>query len=142
MPTRIRRSFTRLVSVFAVLGAAALAWAADKPAAPAATPTGAPAAAPAAGDPAAGRKVFLARSCATCHKPDGAGGIKLTGNPTPNWRDAKFMATQTDSILRDCITNGRAKSGMPAWVRSGQVKAEQVPDLIAYIRTFSAAKKK
>lgn len=122
-----------MVSIVAVMGAAALAWAADQPPAAGTVP---------AGDPAVGKKLFLAKTCTTCHKADGSGGIKLTGNPTPNWRDAKFMATQTDSILRDCITNGRAKSGMPAWVRSGQVKAEQVADLIAYIRTFSAPKKK
>jgi mono/diheme cytochrome c family protein len=144
MPTRFR-SYTRVSLLAATLGGAVLLWSASSRGGTAAGGQGA-AAAPAAasaGDAAAGRKIFLARSCATCHKADGSGGIKLTGNATPNWRDAKFMSTpaQSDSVLRDCITNGRPKSGMPAWVRTGQVKPEQVPDLIAYIRTFSARKK-
>lgn len=141
MPTRFR-SYTRVSLLAATLGGAVLLWSASSPGAAAGGQGAAPVAA-SAGDAAAGRKIFLARSCATCHKADGSGGIKLTGNATPNWRDAKFMSTpaQSDSVLRDCITNGRPKSGMPAWVRTGQVKAEQVPDLIAYIRTFSAKKK-
>ena len=71
--------------------------------------------------------------CAVCHKPDGSGGVKLTGNPTPDWRNAKLMAApaHSDSALRDCITNGKPKSGMVAWMKTGQLKPAQVADLIA-----------
>ena len=51
--------------------------------------------------------------CVACHKADGSGGVKLTGNPTPNWRDPKRWADpkRNDDYLRDCITNGKIKSG-------------------------------
>src|SRR6266850_2653383 len=82
---------------------------------------------PAKGDPAIGKKIFASKNCATCHKADGSGGIKLTGNPTPNWRDAKRMADAKydDAYLRDCITNGKIKSGMVAWSKQG-VKPTQI----------------
>lgn len=89
-------------------------------------------------DAADGKKIYTAK-CVICHKPDGSGGFKLTGNPTPDWRNSKIMSTpaHSDSALRDCITNGKPKSGMVAWVKSGQLKPVQAEDLIAYIRTFS-----
>jgi len=89
------------------------------------------------GDAAAGKKIFTSK-CVQCHKADGSGGIKLTGNPTPNWRDAKRMADPQygDEYLRDCITNGKVKSGMIAWSKAG-VKPLEIEHLIAYIRTFA-----
>jgi mono/diheme cytochrome c family protein len=101
--------------------------------------------APYVGQAAAGKKLFIAKGCVACHKVDGSGGIKLTGNPTPNWRDPKRMADSTfdDAYLRDCIVNGKPKSGMVPWKK--QLKPEQIEDLIALIRSFSretAAKKK
>jgi len=81
--------------------------------------------------------------CVPCHKADGSGGVKLTGNPTPDWRDAKRMADPkyNDAYLRDCITNGKMKSGMVAWSKQG-VKPQDIENLIAYIHTFANAKKK
>src|SRR5690348_14421478 len=69
---------------------------------------------PAKGDAAAGKKIFSVK-CIACHKADGTGGIKLTGNPTPNWKDPKVWndpKRATDDYFRDCITNGKAPSGM------------------------------
>jgi mono/diheme cytochrome c family protein len=63
--------------------------------------------------------------------------VKLTGNPTPSWKDKKRMATVTDDQLRDCIVNGKPKSGMVAWGKTGQVKPAEVENLIAYIRTLA-----
>ena len=40
----------------------------------------APAAAP-KGNPVSGKALFV--KCVQCHKADGTGGVKLTGNPTP-----------------------------------------------------------
>lgn len=91
------------------------------------------------GNAAAGKALY--NKCVACHKADGSGGVKLTGNPTPSWKDAKRMAGVTDAQLRDCIVNGKPKSGMVAFGKSGQLKPQQIEDLIAYIRTFSAAKK-
>ncbi len=98
---------------------------------------------PSKGNPAAGKAVFTSK-CIACHKADGSGGVKLTGNPTPNWKDPKTWADpkRTDDYLRDCITNGKIQSGMVAWGKSGQLKPAQIEDLIAYIRTTFAPKKK
>ena len=93
---------------------------------------------PSKGNPAAGKTIFMSK-CIVCHKADGSGGVKLTGNPTPNWRDAKRMSDPkyNDDYLRDCITNGKTPSGMVAWGKTGQIKPAQIEDLIAFIRTFS-----
>jgi mono/diheme cytochrome c family protein len=90
---------------------------------------------------AEGKKLFVAK-CIVCHKADGSGGVKLTGNATPDWRNPNLMTlpAHNDAALRDCITNGKPKSGMLAWGKSGQLKPSQVEDLIAYIHTFSMKK--
>ena len=103
------------------------------------------AAAPAKGDAAKGKAIFSVK-CIACHKADGSGGVKLTGNPTPNWKDPKTWKDPArfkggDDYLRDCITNGKLKSGMVAWGKSGQLKPEQIEDLIAYIHVLAAPKK-
>jgi mono/diheme cytochrome c family protein len=100
-------------------------------------------AAPTKGNPALGKPIF-ATKCVVCHKADGTGGVKLTGNPTPNWKDPKVWndpKRKDDDYFRNCITNGVAKSGMVAWVKTGQVKPADMENLIAYIHTLSANKK-
>ncbi len=100
-------------------------------------------AAPSKGDPAKGKVKFMS-TCIACHKADGSGGVKLTGNPTPNWKDPKTWADPKrkagDDYLRECITNGRPASGMVAWGKAGTIKPAQIEDLIAFIDTI--AKKK
>lgn len=98
-------------------------------------------AAPSKGNAAAAKPIYASK-CVACHKADGSGGVKLTGNPTPSWKDAKRMATITDDMLRDCITNGKIKSGMVAWGKTGQLKPAQIEDMIAYVRTLSGTKSK
>ncbi len=110
-----------------------------QPAKPAAKPAAAPAAAPGKGNAAAAKAVFT-QKCVACHKADGSGGIKLTGNPTPSWTDPKTWADpkrkDLDAYLRNCIVNGVPKSGMVAWGKTGQLKPQQIEDMIAYIKTF------
>ena len=96
------------------------------------------------GNPAAGKTIYASK-CVACHKADGSGGIKLTGNVTPNWKDPKVWkdparAKGGDDFMRECITIGKPKSGMVAWGKTGQLKPAQIEDLIAYINTL--AKKK
>ena len=98
------------------------------------------AAADAKADAAAGKAIFMTK-CIACHKKDGSGGFKVTGNPTPNWTLKKtWDATRTDAFLRDCIVNGKTKSGMVAWGKTGQLKPQQIEDMIVYIKTFKPAK--
>lgn len=87
------------------------------------------------GNAAAGKPLYT-QKCVACHKADGSGGVKLTGNPTPSFKDAKRMAKVTDAQLRECIVNGVPKSGMVAWGKTGQLKPQQIEDVIAYIRTL------
>jgi mono/diheme cytochrome c family protein len=99
-------------------------------------------AAPSKGNPALGKPIF-ATKCVVCHKADGTGGVKLTGNPTPNWKDSKVWndpKRKDDDYFRNCITNGVVKSGMVAWVKTGQVKPADMENLIAYIHTLAAKK--
>ncbi len=98
---------------------------------------------PSKGDAAAGKKIFTSK-CVACHKADGTGGVKLTGNPTPNWKDPKYVNSGkwTDDYLRDCITNGKLPSGMVAWGKTGQLKPADIENVIAYIHTLAATKKK
>jgi mono/diheme cytochrome c family protein len=130
------------LAVIALLGAA-VAFAATTE--PTATPAATPAAAkgPTKGDAAAGKKIFDVK-CVACHKADGTGGIKLTGNPTPNWKDPKVWndpKRATDDYFRDCITNGKMTSGMVAWVKTGQVKPADMENLIAYIHKLGGPMK-
>jgi mono/diheme cytochrome c family protein len=89
------------------------------------------------GNAAEGKKIFAVK-CVACHKADGSGGIKLTGNPTPNWRDAKRMSDpkHDDAYLRDCMTNGKPKSGMQPVAKLG-VKPAEIDHLIAFVRTLA-----
>jgi len=93
------------------------------------------------GDPALGKKIFQVK-CVPCHKADGSGGIKLTGNPTPDFRNPKRATDPkyTDEYFRDCMTNGKIKSGMQPITKIG-VDLKEVPNLTAYIRSFSQPKK-
>ena len=129
----MKRPGTLRYVAFALVLASVLAAFAARSAPPAIT-------GPSKGDAAAGKKIFTVK-CVPCHKADGSGGFKLTGNPTPDWRDAKRMSDPkyNDDYLRDCITNGKIKSGMVAWSKQG-VKPAEIENLIAYIRTFSAPK--
>jgi len=91
------------------------------------------------GNAALGKTIFT-KNCVVCHKADGTGGMKLTGNPTPNWTDKKVWADPkraTDDYFRDCIANGKVKSGMVAWGKSGQLKPADIENVIAYIHTFN-----
>ena len=138
---RLRDTFraTGLALTVAAAFAASLALAAPATTAKAAA---APAKAAAPGGDAAAGKAKFKVMCIACHKVDGTGGFKVTGNPTPNWTLKKtWDATRTDAYFRDCITNGKIKSGMVAWGKTGQVKPNQVEDLIAYIKTFKATAK-
>ena len=93
-------------------------------------------ASPKPGDPAKGKGVFM-KNCMVCHNHDGSGGKKLTpnGNPSRDFREAKFWSERTDAQIRDTINKGVAKSGMIAW--KGILKPSEIEDVMAYIKTFA-----
>jgi mono/diheme cytochrome c family protein len=124
----LRIAGTSMIAL-ALLGAS-LAVAAAPPAKPA----------PAKGNATAGQAIYKVK-CVACHKPDGSGGVKLTGNATPNWKDPKVWADpkrkNVDAYMRDCITNGKLPSGMVAWGKTGQIKPADIENLIAYIHVLA-----
>ena len=132
------RSF-RAVAV--ALSTAVLCAAFYSATATAAPPAAAPAKAVGKGDPAKAAAVYKVK-CVACHKADGSGGFKVSGNPTPNWLLKKtWDATRTEAFMRDCIVNGKLKSGMVAWGKTGQLKPNEIEDMIAYIMTHKAKAK-
>jgi mono/diheme cytochrome c family protein len=82
---------------------------------------------PAKGDVAAAEATFKAK-CAACH------GADAKGKPAMKTRDWSSTEVQkmSDADLAAVITNG--KSPMPAYKT---MTADQVKDLVAYLRTFA-----
>ncbi len=101
------------------------------------------------GDAKHGKKLF-AKNCAQCHGVDGAGG-KGTGVTFSRKRDlpiiapalnnAGFLASASDTMIRDTITFGREGTPMMSMLDAGLSK-QDINDVVAYIRLFekSAAK--
>ena len=141
----LRPSFRAAAVALSSVAIAAAAYAAAappaaKPAAAAATTMAAPAGVT-KGDAAKGAAKYKVM-CVACHKADGSGGFKSTGNATPNWLLKKTWApTHTEGFLRNCIVNGNMKSGMIAWGKTGQLKPQEVEDMIAFIMTHKAKAK-
>ena len=84
------------------------------------------------GDAAAGEAIFTATgSCSGCHGADGTQGTVI--GQEPNQAPAADLTVRvpalTDAEITDQVQNGGAV--MPAQT---QVTAEQMPDLIAYLR--------
>ncbi|MHC4093958.1 MAG: c-type cytochrome, partial [Planctomycetota bacterium] len=79
------------------------------------------------GNPHYGRALYSSR-CAGCHGLHGEGGAGGAALNTP-----AFLAVASDEFLRDSIVYGRANTAMPSWK---QLEADQVSDLLAYIRTW------
>ena len=141
----LRPSFRAAALALSSVAIAAAAYAAAappaaKPAAAAATTMAAPAGVT-KGDAAKGAAKYKVM-CVACHKADGSGGFKSTGNATPNWLLKKTWApTHTEGFLRNCIVKVNMKSGMIAWGKTGQLKPQEVEDMIAFIMTHKAKAK-
>ncbi len=97
------------------------------------------------GDEEAGKKTYDLL-CASCHgttgKGDGPAAAAMTPKPA-DFTDGKLMKTLSDQFLFDIIKNGGASVGksplMPAW--GGQLKDQDIWNLIAYIRELSESHK-
>lgn len=94
-----------------------------------------------AGDPGKGKDIYT-KSCASCHGPAGKGdGVAAAAlNPKPtNLADKATMSKLDDSALTNVVTKGGAAVGksplMPSF--NGQLKDQDVKDLIAYIRSLA-----
>jgi mono/diheme cytochrome c family protein len=79
-------------------------------------------------------KLFDA-TCATCHTTGGKGDPHHRKDDIPDFTDRSWQAGETDAELRDAIANGKEKI-MPAF--GGKLSAEQIDELVAYVRGFPA----
>lgn len=97
------------------------------------------------GDKAHGKELY-ANYCAQCHGEDGQGG-KGTGVTFSRKRDlpiiapalnnSGFLAAASDVMLRDTIALGREGTPMTSMLVAG-LSAEDINDVVAYIRSFEA----
>lgn len=70
-------------------------------------------------------------NCQACHGRDGEGGVGNSLNsPT-------FLAVASDEFLAQTIVEGRPNTAMPRW---HEFNAQQVSDLIAYLRSWQPRK--
>jgi mono/diheme cytochrome c family protein len=96
-----------------------------------------------ASSPVESGKAVFKNSCVYCH---GEGG---EGNPAADnfWKmkiprlNTEYIRSKSDAELTNVILNGKRKmppamAGKPETQHRTKVKAEQVPDLIAYVRTL------
>lgn len=79
-------------------------------------------------------RALYARYCALCHGARGE-GYKADHANAIGHRD--FLATASDTFLRDAITHGRPGTPMSAWgqVHGGPLEPRQVDDLVAFLRS-------
>jgi mono/diheme cytochrome c family protein len=124
-------------------GLAALLWAAPSRA----DDTSAPVAAAADSGPMSTKDLYHAK-CAGCHGDDGKGQTKWGKKyKAPDFTSAKFQNESKDSEFLETIQKGvvkkvkddktgevKPKKIMPGW--SEKLTADQMNDLVAYVRTF------
>jgi cytochrome c6 len=79
-----------------------------------------------------GGEALYKTKCAACHGPDGKGETAI--GKANKLRDfgSPDVQKQSDEELSGIVTAGKGK--MPAYGKS--LKAEQIKDLVAFIRTF------
>lgn len=80
-----------------------------------------------AGDPFAGSNIYT-QYCVNCHGGDGRGEVA----GTPSFREGRLMSRSTSELT---ATVKAGKNLMPAF--DGMLDAQQIDDVITYIRTFN-----
>ncbi len=86
-----------------------------------------------------GKKLFAAK-CVMCHgaagKGDGAAAASL--NPKPrDLTDSAYMKGLSDQHLTDLLKKGGAGVGKSPLMPASGLKDEEIPDVVAYMRTLS-----
>lgn len=102
-----------------------------------------------AGDVVHGEAVFL-KHCASCHGEHGEGG-KGTGVTfsrkrelpiiAPALNNSGFLASASDSMIRDTIIFGREGTPMTSMLVAGLTE-DDIDDVVAYIRSFEQSAEK
>ncbi len=72
--------------------------------------------------------------CAFCHGKDGRGLPKWKEKGQPDFSNAKWQQSRTDTQIAGAIRSGKGKF-MPAW--KGKLSDEQITALVGRIRAFA-----
>lgn len=75
--------------------------------------------------------------CSMCHGINGKGYAAIK---TPDFTDPKWQADHTDKELLDAIENGVQGTAMVSF--KGKLSEKQMKDVLRYIRSLGAKKKK
>lgn len=94
--------------------------------------TGAPSENSAAGPAADGTAIFAAK-CALCHGKDGRGLPNWRAKGQPDFTDAQWQKSRTDSQLADITANGKGKF-MPSF--KAKLSADEITAVVARIRAL------
>jgi cytochrome c oxidase cbb3-type subunit 3 len=80
-------------------------------------------------------QLLYTRMCAVCH---GRGGEGYSADQAPALRQPNFLASVSDTFLRNAISNGRPGTTMSAWstTHSGPLSPADVEAVMAFIRTW------
>ncbi len=94
------------------------------------------------GDPKAGAKFYKSLRCASCHGKDGKGvgpAAKAMKIKAGDWTDKAAMNKLTDEYFGDIISKGEKAINKSKRMTgySKKLKAADVKDLVAYIRSFA-----
>lgn len=71
--------------------------------------------------------------CAICHGKDGRGQQNWKAKGQPDFTDANWQKSRTDSQIADSIRNGKGKF-MPPW--KGKLSDEEIAALTGRVRAF------
>lgn len=85
-----------------------------------------------------GKATYMA-NCAPCHGPEGKGDgpASATLNPKPrNHSNSEYMDALTDQKVADTVRMGGIISGYPNMPSSPHITGDDVPALIAYVRSL------
>jgi mono/diheme cytochrome c family protein len=85
-------------------------------------------------------KVVYQSKCAMCHGADGVAKEMIAKKGARNFNDPAWQKERTDEALTTAITDGMKEKGMPAYKE--KLKAEEIQDLVKFIRTLAPAAKK
>lgn len=83
--------------------------------------------------PVADGAALFAAKCATCHGKDGRGIPNWRSKGQPDFTDAKWQKSQTDSQIAAATKNGKGKY-MPAF--KAKLSDEEIAAVVARIRAF------
>ena len=87
------------------------------------------------GDPGQGMVIYV-RECASCHGDQGEGRDEAPAAPNgaPSLNHPTFLETASDGFIQFSVAKGRPGMSMPAY--EGVLSAEEIGDVVAYIRAW------